>query len=239
MVPINGSGLTRVALLNDFSCFGKCSLTVSIPIISSYGIETVPLPTAVLSTHTGGFDRFVMRDMTEDMRQIAAHWKEMDMQFDCIYTGFFCTKEQIAFAREFIRAFSGPQTIVLSDPVLGDNGRHVCCWEMHRMMRRSAMKSCWRGCTTKTSSSPACAAATRSAIWRASGLKSCGSKSRWCIGSCTEPETCSPRRFAARCSAAGISKTRCLPRQTSATAAFRILRNTSPHTGTGSALKRS
>ena len=89
MVPINGSGLTRVALLNDFSCFGKCSLTVSIPIISSYGIETVPLPTAVLSTHTGGFDRFVMRDMTEDMRQIAAHWKEMDMQFDCIYTGFF------------------------------------------------------------------------------------------------------------------------------------------------------
>ena len=128
MVPINGSGLTRVALLNDFSCFGKCSLTVSIPIISSYGIETVPLPTAVLSTHTGGFDRFVMRDMTEDMRQIAAHWKEMDMQFDCIYTGFFCTKEQIAFAREFIRTFSGPQTIVLSDPVLGDNGSLYSCF---------------------------------------------------------------------------------------------------------------
>ena len=128
MVPINGSGLKRVALLNDFSCFGKCSLTVSIPIISSYGIETVPLPTAVLSTHTGGFDRFVMRDMTEDMRQITAHWKEMGMQFDCIYTGFFCTIEQIAFARQFIRDFSGPQTIVLADPVLGDNGSLYSCF---------------------------------------------------------------------------------------------------------------
>ena len=128
MVPINGSGLTRVALLNDFSCFGKCSLTVSIPIISSYGIETVPLPTAVLSTHTGGFDRFVMWDMTDDMRQIAAHWKEMDMQFDCIYTGFFCTIEQIAFAREFIRTFSGPRTLLLSDPVLGDNGSLYSCF---------------------------------------------------------------------------------------------------------------
>jgi len=151
MVPINGSGLTRVALLNDFSCFGKCSLTVSIPIISSYGIETVPLPTAVLSTHTGGFDRFVMRDMTEDMRQIAAHWKEMDMQFDCIYTGFFCTIEQIAFAREFIRTFSGPQTIVLSDPVLGDNGSLYSCFsedfaaEMRKLceMADIIMSSCF------------------------------------------------------------------------------------------------
>ena len=138
MMPINGSGLKRAALLNDLSCFGKCSLTVSIPIISSYGIETVPLPTAVLSTHTGGFDHFVMRDMTEDMRRITAHWKEMNMQFDCIYTGFFCTTEQIAFARQFIRDFSGPDTIVLTDPVLGDNGSLYSCFseEFAGEMRR-------------------------------------------------------------------------------------------------------
>ena len=70
----------------------------------------------------------MMRDMTDDMRQIAAHWKEMDMQFDCIYTGFFCTIEQIAFAREFIRTFSGPRTLLLSDPVLGDNGSLYSCF---------------------------------------------------------------------------------------------------------------
>jgi pyridoxine kinase len=128
MVPINGSGLARVALLNDFSCFGKCSLTVSIPIISAYGIETVPLPTAVLSTHTGGFDRFVMRDMSQDMKDIAQHWKEMDMKFDCIYTGFFCTTEQIEFARKFIQDFSEENTIIIVDPVLGDNGSLYSCF---------------------------------------------------------------------------------------------------------------
>ena len=128
MVPINGSGLARVALLNDFSCFGKCSLTVSIPIISAYGIETVPLPTAVLSTHTGGFDRFVMRDMSQDMKDIAQHWKEMDMKFDCIYTGFFCTTEQIGFARKFIQDFSEENTLVIVDPVLGDNGELYSCF---------------------------------------------------------------------------------------------------------------
>ena len=128
MVPINGSGLARVALLNDFSCFGKCSLTVSIPIISAYGIETVPLPTAVLSTHTGGFDRFVMRDMSQDMKDIAQHWKEMNMKFNCIYTGFFCTTEQIEFARKFIQDFSEEKTLVIVDPVLGDNGSLYSCF---------------------------------------------------------------------------------------------------------------
>ncbi len=128
MEPINGSGLARVALLNDFSCFGKCSLTVSIPIISAYGIETVPLPTAVLSTHTGGFDRFVMRDMSQDMKDIAQHWKEMGMKFDCIYTGFFCTTEQIEFARKFIQDFSEAKTLVIVDPVLGDNGSLYSCF---------------------------------------------------------------------------------------------------------------
>ena len=118
----------RAAVINDLSGAGKCSLTVMLPVLSALGCETSVLPTAVLSTHTGGFDRFVMRDMTDDMRQIAAHWKEMDMQFDCIYTGFFCTIEQIAFAREFIRTFSGPRTLLLSDPVLGDNGSLYSCF---------------------------------------------------------------------------------------------------------------
>ena len=75
----------RAAVINDLSGAGKCSLTVMLPVLSALGCETSVLPTAVLSTHTGGFDRFVMRDMTDDMRQIAAHWKEMDMRFDGRY----------------------------------------------------------------------------------------------------------------------------------------------------------
>ncbi len=76
MKAVNPCGLKRAALINDLSCFGKCSLSVSMPILSSYGIETVPLPTALLSTHTGGFTGYVVQDMTENMRLFAAHWKK-------------------------------------------------------------------------------------------------------------------------------------------------------------------
>ena len=70
--PVNGSGMKRMALLNDLSCFGKCSLSVAMPILSSYGVETVPLPTAILSTHTAdGFGSYVMRDMTDEMKAFA------------------------------------------------------------------------------------------------------------------------------------------------------------------------
>ena len=77
MKAVNPCGLKRAALINDLSCFGKCSLSVSMPILSSYGIETVPLPTALLSTHTGGFTGYVVQDTTEAMRAFAAHWKQV------------------------------------------------------------------------------------------------------------------------------------------------------------------
>lgn len=68
MKPVNGSGMKRAALINDLSCFGKCSLSVALPILSAYGIEAVSLPTAILSTHTGSFEGYVVRDMTDEMR---------------------------------------------------------------------------------------------------------------------------------------------------------------------------
>ena len=86
MKAVNPCGLKRAALINDLSCFGKCSLSVSMPILSSYGIETVPLPTALLSTHTGGFTGYVVQDTTEAMRAFAAHWKQVGVQFDRIAT---------------------------------------------------------------------------------------------------------------------------------------------------------
>lgn len=123
MIDINSTGIKRAALINDLSCIGKCSLSVALPIVSAYGIEGVALPTAVLSTHTGGFENYVVRDMTADMRAFAQHWKSMNVKFDCIYTGYFGSLEQIELAQQFIRDFGEKDCLVVIDPVLGDNGR--------------------------------------------------------------------------------------------------------------------
>lgn len=122
MKEINATGMKRAALINDLSCLGKCSLSVVLPIVSCYGIEGVALPTAVLSTHTTGFDGYVAHDMTRQMRDFAAHWKSIHAQFDCIYTGYFASLEQISFAEEFIRDFGRDDTLIIVDPVMGDNG---------------------------------------------------------------------------------------------------------------------
>ena len=114
--------IKRVALINDMSCFGKCSLTVSVPIISAFGCETVPLPTALLSTHTGEFQGYTKVDLTAEMEEIISHWKKLELNFNCIYTGYFCSAEQIDLAIRFIREFKKPHTLVIVDPVMGDNG---------------------------------------------------------------------------------------------------------------------
>lgn len=128
MANINHTGMKRAALINDYSCFGKCSLSVAIPIISAYGAEAVALPTAILSTHTGGLGNYVVRDMTEEMRSFSAHWKELDMKFDCIYTGFCCSPRQIEAACDFIGDFGSDGALILVDPVLGDNGAIYPCF---------------------------------------------------------------------------------------------------------------
>lgn len=114
--------LKRVVAINDMSCFGKCSLTVALPVISSFGVEAVPLPTAVLSTHTGGFSGFTCLDMTEEMKKIIEHWKTFSLRCDGIYTGYFTCKEQIDIVLRFIDDFASDETVVLIDPVMGDNG---------------------------------------------------------------------------------------------------------------------
>ena len=127
--PVNGSGMKRMALLNDLSCFGKCSLSVAMPILSSYGVETVPLPTAILSTHTAdGFGSYVMRDMTDEMKAFAAHWRQLQIKFDGICMGFFGSVEQMHFAKDFLRDFAGEDTIVVVDPVLSHSARIACTY---------------------------------------------------------------------------------------------------------------
>ena len=81
----------RVAAIHDLSGFGKCSLTVALPILSAAGIEACAMPTAILSTHTGGISGYTYRDLTSDMRAFMQHWKSLDIQFDATYSGFIRT----------------------------------------------------------------------------------------------------------------------------------------------------
>jgi len=114
--------LKRVAAIHDISGFGKCSLTVASPIISAAGIEVSVLPTAVLSTHTGGFTGFTYRDLTEDMRPITEHWKSLNIHFDAIYTGFLGSFEQLDLVTKFFETFKTKDNLILVDPVMADNG---------------------------------------------------------------------------------------------------------------------
>lgn len=114
--------LKRVAAIHDISGFGKCSLTVALPIISAAGIETSVIPTAVLSTHTGGFTGFTYRDLTEDIMPIVDHWKTLDITFDGIYTGFLGSFEQVHLIEQTIDKLKTEKTIVVIDPVMADNG---------------------------------------------------------------------------------------------------------------------
>ena len=113
----------RVAAVHDMSGFGRCSLTVAIPILSAMGIQCCPLPTAFLSTHTGGFEGFTFLDMTDEMPRVAAHWKSLDLEFQAIYSGFLGSERQIAIVADFIRQFRRPDTLVVIDPVMGDFGK--------------------------------------------------------------------------------------------------------------------
>ncbi len=116
--------MKKVVSIQDISCFGKCSLTVALPIISAMGIETAVIPTAVLSTHTGeGFKNYTFRDLTCDIPAIAAHWKSMDLKFDALYTGYLGSPEQVEIVSDFFDDFGTVDNHIIVDPVLGDAGR--------------------------------------------------------------------------------------------------------------------
>ncbi|MBE7030739.1 MAG: pyridoxamine kinase [Ruminococcaceae bacterium] len=116
------SELKRVAAINDMSGASRCSLTVAIPVLTAYGVQCCALPTAILSNHTG-YDKFFFDDYTDKMRDYYRVWKETGMTFDCIYSGFLGSEEQIDIVDEFIRDFRDSGTRVLVDPVMADDGK--------------------------------------------------------------------------------------------------------------------
>ncbi len=113
--------MKRIITVQDISCVGKCSLTVALPVISAMGVEACVLPTAVLSTHTA-FKGFTFRDLTADISNITAHWKQEKISFDAIYTGYLGSFEQIELMHSLIADFGGGSTRVIVDPCMGDNG---------------------------------------------------------------------------------------------------------------------
>lgn len=113
----------KVVAIHDISCFGKCSLTTALPILSAAGISTSVIPTAVLSTHTGGFTGYTYRDLTEDIPKISNHWQSLDLTFDGIYTGFLGSYEQLRIVNDFINNFKNENTLVCVDPAMADLGK--------------------------------------------------------------------------------------------------------------------
>lgn len=115
--------MKKIVTIQDISCFGKCSLTVALPIISAMGIETAVIPTAVLSTHTGGFTNYTFHDLSNDITDIADHWKSLKLRFDAIYTGYLGSASQVRIVSDFFDDFKTSDNFIVVDPVLGDHGR--------------------------------------------------------------------------------------------------------------------
>lgn len=135
--------LKRVAAIHDLSGFGKCSLTVALPILSAAGLEACAMPTAVLSTHTGGIEGYTYRDLTEDLLPFGEHWRSLNLHFDAIYTGFLGSYAQIDLVSTLIDRLKAPDTLVVVDPCMADNGAlyRVYTPEMAKGMRRLCAKA--------------------------------------------------------------------------------------------------
>lgn len=116
--------MKRIALINDLSGFGKCSLTAAIPVVSVMGLQACPFPTAILSGQTGFADYFC-DDYADRMNLITDHWEKMAVSFDGIYSGYLGSPQQIQNVEYFLERFKSKDTIYLADPVMGDNGKRI------------------------------------------------------------------------------------------------------------------
>ena len=128
----------KILTIQDISCVGQCSLTVALPILSACGLETCILPSAVLSTHTGGFSGFTFRDLTDDMPTIQAHWQKENIKFKAIYTGYLGSIKQIGYVKNILETMGDDGCIRVIDPAMADNGKLYSIFDMNYV---EAMKS--------------------------------------------------------------------------------------------------
>ena len=114
--------MKRIATIQDFSCVGRCSLTIALPVISAAGVECCCVPTAVLSNHTG-FESYYIRDLTEDLNCFSEQFKANGITFDAIYSAYLANSSQVEYVLKFISDFKQKYSVVLVDPVMGDHGK--------------------------------------------------------------------------------------------------------------------
>lgn len=134
--------LPRLAAIHDLSGFGKCSLTVALPIVSASGVECCCIPTALLSTHTGGFTGWSFDDLSDDIVPIARHWNELNIEFDAIYSGYLASEAQGKLLENAIELLKNDNTLVIVDPAMADNGRFYANLD-------AGMVRCFRGLIEK------------------------------------------------------------------------------------------
>ncbi len=115
--------MKKIVSVQDISCYGQCSLTVALPVLSSYGIETAILPSAILSTHTGGFCGFTCLDLTEEMPAILEHWIREGIRFDAIYTGYIGDVRQFDIIENAKKDILKPEGLLIVDPAMADFGK--------------------------------------------------------------------------------------------------------------------
>lgn len=129
----------KIAVINDMAGFGRCALSVSMPIISAMKVQCCPIPTAIFSNHSA-FPSFMFKDMTDCMQSYVDEWKKIGLTFNGICSGFMGSKEQIDLVIRFIKEFSTKDTLVIVDPIMGDNGKTYStytpqmCQEMKKMV---------------------------------------------------------------------------------------------------------
>ena len=142
MDTISHNNQKKLALINDFTGFGRCSLAVQLPLISALKVQCCPLPTAIFSNHTG-FESFYRNDFTACMADYMREWKKLNLSFNAILTGFLNSNEQIQLVSDFIDMFKTDETVVIIDPVMGDHGKKYktytdeMCQNMKRLTARA------------------------------------------------------------------------------------------------------
>lgn len=130
----------KIAAINDYSGFGRCSIAVELPIISALKVQCCPVPTSILSNHTG-FESFFFKDFTDSMQEYINEWKKLDLHFDGICTGFLGSHRQIAIVEGFFESFKTEDNKIIIDPVMGDYGKiyptytKETCQEMKKLIK--------------------------------------------------------------------------------------------------------
>lgn len=133
--------MKKVAVIQDMSSFGKCSLTAAIPVLSVMGVQAVPLPTAILTAQTG-YPSFYCEDLTSKMDYFVDEWSKLGATFDGIHTGFVTGKEQIDNIFRFLNVFHSSETKLLVDPVMGDLGEVYKMYTGELLDRMKALAKC-------------------------------------------------------------------------------------------------